>query len=90
MKTAQSILLVKFESLSRKVQHVSHEKSPELVVEMDRRSGYAFHNDSPSTSKHCISYAGLRVSITERIEAWTNEPNGHNHIVVLHSVDPGE
>jgi len=34
-----------------------------LGVAMDRRSAEAFHNDSPTTAQHVISYAHLRVDI---------------------------
>lgn len=51
-------------ALNKRVNSTTWQTSPQLVVEMDRRSAeQAFHNDSPTTSQHLISYARLAVSI---------------------------
>ena len=65
-----NILWVLLARLSKKVSSVTLQESPRLVVEMDRRSGdsHSFHNDSPTTSQHIVSYARLSVSITST--AW--------------------
>lgn len=49
--------------LSKTVDATSWEKSPAVAVHMDRRNAYAFHNDSPSTSKHLVSYANLNIDM---------------------------
>lgn len=51
--------------LSKRVTSVTSQSSPRFQVDMDRRNAEAFHNDSPSTSQHLISYARLQVSITQ-------------------------
>lgn len=52
--------------LSKKVSSVTLQGSPRLTVLMDRSgdSSESFHNDSPSTSQHIVSYARLSVSIS--------------------------
>jgi len=56
-------------ALSKRVNSTTLQTSPhQLTVLMDRRASEAFHNDSPSTSQHQISYVRLLVSITQ------NEP----------------
>nr|CAH0104006.1 unnamed protein product [Daphnia galeata] len=52
--------------LSKKVSSVTWQSSPQLSVEMDSRLAGSFHNDSPSTSQHLISYTGLSVSISTK------------------------
>lgn len=51
-------------TLSKRVTSTTWQTSPQLSVEMDRRSADAFHNDSPTTSQHLISFVRLAVAIT--------------------------